>query len=160
MRTIDPVYIQLGTRRDTKILHFSLPGLLPEDSKLALSLETRTLSLISGGPQLMAEEQLSVNEMRMLVPILSSFPHYCPYEVLLCYMFSKVVTDTSIAQSRQHLQEAQSQGTWLQELRPIRRAISSLRAKLSSFRLGISNIREGGCSLIGLPTSSYTQSLD
>jgi hypothetical protein len=159
MQTIDPVYIQIDTRRETKILHFSLPGLLPKDSKLALSLETRTLSLISDGPRLLVEEQLSANEMCMLVPIVSSFPHYCPYEVLLCYMFSKVVTDASIAHCRQHLHEAQSQGTWLQELRPIRRAISSLRTKLSSFNLGISNIREGGCSLIGLPSSNHTQPL-
>ena len=153
MQTIDPVYTQIETRRETKILHFSLPSLLPGDSKLALSLETRTLSLISGGPLLLVGEQLSVNEMRMLVPILASFPHYCPYEVLLCYMFSKVVTNASIAQCRQQLHEAQSQGTWLQELRPIRRAISSLRAKLSSFSLGISNIREAGCSLTGLLSS-------
>jgi len=160
MQTIDPVYPQIVTRRETKILHFSLPDLFPGNSKLALSLETRTLSLISDGPQLIVEEQLSVNEMRMLVPILTSFPHYCPYEVLLCYMFSKVVTDTAIARCRQQLHEAQSQGTWLQELRPIRRAISSLRAKLSSFSLGISNIREGGCSLIGLPSSNHTRFLD
>ena len=160
METTYPIYVQMDEMRETKILHFSLSTLLPQGSKLALNLKTRTLSLISDGPLLVVEQQLSVNETRMILPLLFSFPHYCPYEVLLCYMFSKVVTDTSIANCRQQLQEAQSQGIWQQELRPIRRAISSLRTKLSSFSLGISNIREGGCSLTGVPSSTYPSSLD
>src|SRR6266700_4679946 len=116
VKTTYPVYIQIDEGRETKILHFSLSSLIPEGSKLALNLKTRTLSLISDGPLLVVEHQLSVNETRMIVPILASFPHYCPYEVLLCYMFSKVVTETSITSCRQHLHEVQSQGTWQQEL--------------------------------------------
>ena len=135
---------------ETKISHLSLPGLLPIGHTLALNLETRTLSLLSDGPQLITQQQFSDNEMRLVVPILGSYPHYCPYEVLLAHFSSNVVTEASIAHCRQYLQEALSRGTWQQELRPIRRALSSLRSKLEHFDLGISNVRERGCSLVSL----------
>src|SRR6266496_1083505 len=67
----------------------------------------------------------------------------------------KTVTETSIARCYQRLQEAQDNGTWQQELRPIRRALSSLRTKLRQFDLEISNIRERGCSLAGLAVKTY-----
>jgi len=155
MQTTYPIYIRPSKKTETKVLHFTLGMLLPEDQKLALNLETRTMSLLSNGPQLIVEQQLSANEMYMIVPIIEFFPHYCPYEVLLSHLYTKVVTTSSIEQCRKQLQEAQKCGAWQQELRPIRRAISSLRPKLCSFQLGISNVRERGCSLTGLP--SYTQ---
>jgi len=138
----------------TKIIHLSLPGLLSTDQTLALNLETRTLSLLSDGPTLIMEQQFSVNEMSVLVPILESFPHYCPYEVLLSHISSPTVTSASIARWRQRLQEAQNGGTWKQELRSIRRALSSLRSKLHRFDLEISNVRERGCSLTSLTSTS------
>lgn len=134
-----------------KTSHFSLSGLLPADHILALNVETRTLSLLSHGPSLLTVQQLSVNELHMILPILEYFPHYCPYEVLLAHVSSSVVTDASIARCRQRLQEAQARGQWQQELRPIRRALSSLRTKLHHFHLEISNIRERGCNLTNLP---------
>lgn len=134
----------------TKISHFSLPGLLPPGLTFALNLETRTLALLTEGPLLMREQRLSVNEMCVFMPILEAFPHYCPYEELLAHISTNMVTPASIARCRQRLQEAQSHGTWQQELRPIRRALSSLRNKLHSFQLEISNVRERGCSLTSL----------
>ncbi len=118
---------------ETRIAHYALPGLLPPGHTLALNLETRTLSLLSEGPELLMEQQFSVNEMSVIVPVLESYP---------------------IARCRQRLQEAQSRGTWQQELRPVRRALSSLRGKLYRFGLEISNIRERGCSLTGLQAAS------
>ena len=135
---------------ETKISHLSLSDLLPPDRRLVLNLGTRTLSLLTDGPALMMEQQFSGNEMRMLVPLLESYPYYCPYEVLLAHISSNVVTEASIAHCRQRLQEALSRGLWQQELRSIRRAVSSLRSKLDHFDLGISNVRERGCSLISL----------
>lgn len=135
---------------ETKISHFSLPTLLPAGQTLALNVETRTLSLLADGPLLIAEQQFSFNEMCVIVPMFESFPHYCPYEVLLSHISSNVVTATTIARCRQRLQEAQARGTWQEELRPVRRALSSLRGKLYSFNLGISNIRERGCGLTSL----------
>ena len=142
----------------TKIPHLSLPELLPSGRILALNLESRTLSLLSEGPVLMIEQQFSVNEMSMLVPLLESFPHYCPYEVLLAHTSSNLVTATTIEHCRQRLQEALSRGTWQQELRSMYRALSSLRTKLHRFELEISNVRERGWSLTNLrsiPSSDH-----
>lgn len=139
---------------ETGISHFSLQGLLPIGQTLFLNPETRTVSLLSDGPMLIVEQRLSANEMYLFVPILESFPHYCPYEVLLAHISTKTVTSASIERCRQRLREAQAAGKWQQELRPTRRALSSLRNKLRRFDLGISNMRERGCSLIGLAAQS------
>jgi hypothetical protein len=135
---------------DTRISHLSLPGLLSPSRTLALNLEARTLSLLTEGPTLLMEQQLSVNELRVIVPLLESYPYYCPYEVLLAHISSPTITPASIERCRQRLQEALSSGIWQQELRPIRRALSSLRNKLHHFDLGISNVRERGCGLTSL----------
>ncbi len=145
---------------ETKISHLSLQGLLPTGCILALNLETRTLSLLSDGPQLLMQQQFSDNEMRLIVPILKSYPHYCPYEVLLSHISSDTVTAATIARCRQRLEEAQKCGRWQQELRPIRRALSSLRNKLHPFELEVSNIRERGCSLTSLTSTSLLRSSD
>ncbi len=143
-------------KEETGISHFSLQGLLQIDLTLVLNPETRTVSLLSDGPTLIVEQQLSANEMYLFVPILESFPHYCPYEVLLSHISTKTVTPASIERCRQRLREAQDSGKWQQELRPIRRALSSLRNKLRRLDLGISNMRERGCSLTSLIAKSAT----
>ena len=134
---------------EANISHLSLPG-LSAGQRLVLNLEIRTLSLLTDGPTLIMEQQFSVNEIRMIVPLLEFYPSYCPYEILLAYISSNVLTEASLAHCRQCLQEAHSRGTWQQELRPIRRALTSLRSKLDRFDLGISNLRESGCSLVSL----------
>ncbi len=154
METTYPVYMQLDTVVEKKIRHFFLDSLLPPGQKLALSLETRTLFLLTDGPQLLVAQQLSANEMGMILPILEYFPYYCPYEVLLSYISSKAVTEDSVVYCRQLLRKAQILGMWQQELRPVRRAISSLRTKLYHFDLAVSNIRESGCCLTGLPSTA------
>ena len=141
---------QTTQRGGDQITHFSLPDLLSPGQTLALNMGTRTLSLLSEGPALIMNQQFSTNEMSMLVPLLESFPYYSPYEVLLAHISSNIVTPASIARCRQRLQEAQNRGTWSQELRSIRRALSSLRSKLHLFDLEISNVRELGCSLTNL----------
>ena len=148
-RTQD-IQIEQLDERETRIHHLSPPDLLPAGQTLVLNLETRTISLLSDGPILLVEQQLSANEMRLLVPMLHYFPHYCSYEVLLAHLSTNVVTAASIERCRQRLQEAQACGRWEQELRPVRRALSSLRNKLSRLDLGISNMRERGCSLMSL----------
>jgi hypothetical protein len=86
----------------------------------------------------------------MLVPIFESFPYYCPYEVLFAHLTSEVITPTIIDRCRKYLQEAQNHGNWQQELRPVRRAISTLRRKLDCFQLRISTVRDMGYALTGL----------
>jgi len=153
LRTQD-IQIKQLNEGETRISHFSPQGLLPPGQTLAINLETRTISLLSDGPTLIVEQQLSANEMHLFVPILDYFPHYCPYEVFLAYLSTKVVTEASIERCRQRLQEAQACGRWQQELRPVRRALSSLRTKLYRLDLGISNVRERGCSLTSLAARS------
>ena len=144
--------LQIRTNKEVEKsnLHFTLPGLLSSDQKIALNLETRTLSLLADGPQLMFVQQFTTNELRIIRPILESFPHYCPYEVMLAHLSSSTVTMSSIARWQQRLREAQMCGMWHEELRPLRRALTSLRVKLHVFQLEISNIRERGCSLTNL----------
>jgi hypothetical protein len=137
-----------GDQEDGKVIvHFSLAGLLDPNHRLVLHKETRTLSLLGEGPSLLRQQLLSDNELRVLIPILEVFPHYCPYEVLLASITSRTATQTAITRWRLRLQEARARGTWHQELRSIRRTLSSLRPKLLSFQLEISTVRERGCSL-------------
>lgn len=135
---------------DISIEHFALHGLLPQGCTLALHAETRTLSLMADGPRLLRQQTFSDNEMRIIIPILQAFPRYCPYEILLANLTSDAVDAAAIRRSQHFLKEAQSNGTWHQELRPIRRALSSLRSKLHLFHLEISTVRERGCSLTSL----------
>jgi len=144
-------------KAETQILHLSLRGLFPEGQLLVVNQQTRTLSLLSTAPQIIMEQLLSENEMRMIVPILESYPHYCLYEVLLAHISSNVVTQATIERCRLRLQEAQRRGAWSQELRSIRRALSSLRNKLHAFHLEISNVRERGCNLTNLAPSSFSE---
>jgi hypothetical protein len=153
VRTTNSSRLKRNRKAEIKISYNSLPGLLPGNQLLALNLETRTLSLLSDGPLLIMEQQFSVNEIRVISPILDAFPHYSPYEVLLDHLSSDNVSATSIARWQQRLQEAQRQGSWRHELRPLRRALSSLRSKLHYFDLEITNIRERGCSLTSLSSS-------
>jgi hypothetical protein len=143
-------HIKRQKEEATKITHFSPEGLIPIGQTFVINFETRTISLLSHGPTLIVEQQLSANEMRLLVPILEFYPHYCPYEVLLTHITTNTITATSISRSRQRLQQAQACGQWQQELRPVRRALSSLRCKLHRLDLGISNVRERGCGLTSL----------
>src|SRR5258707_3146795 len=147
--------IQIKRHKEAaNISHSSPEGLLPINQTLVINLETRTISLLSDGPILIVEQQLSINELHLLVPIIDSFPHYSPYEDLLSHLTTKVVTAATIEYCRHRLQEAQDCGRWEQELRPVRRALSSLRNKLYRLDLGIANIRERGCGLIGLAAQS------
>lgn len=150
MRKNHPTHLKQQEEVETKTAHLSLPGLLPPNRTLVLNQGTRTLSLLTDEPTILVQQQFSFNEMRVIVPLLESYPYYCPYEVLLAHISSNVVTEASIAYCRQRLQEALGSKKWQQELRSIRRALSSLRNKLKHFDLGISNVRERGCSLISL----------
>src|SRR5260370_41609114 len=75
MLNTQSIYIRRRKRKEveTSISHFSLHGLLPAGQTLALNIETRTLSLLSEGPQLIMVQQLSANERYLIVPILSLF---------------------------------------------------------------------------------------
>jgi hypothetical protein len=57
------------------------------------------------------------------------------------------VTEATIEHCRQYLQEAQQEGIWDQEMRPMRNVLSRARLKLRSFGIEISAIVETGYML-------------
>lgn len=147
MQTTSDSHAVSSLERKENSFHFSLPGLLSVDYRLILNMKTNTLSLLAAGPLLVQQQQLSEAETHTLLPILNAFPHACPYIVLLANISSANDPSTSISYWQQRLEEAQSQGTWQRELKPLRRTLSSLRQKLRTFHLEISTVREMGYSL-------------
>jgi hypothetical protein len=135
-----------------KILHFSLQDSLPAGHTLALNTTFGTVSyLVTEGniPRLVRQEQLTNTEMSVLMPLLELFPYYCPYEVLYASFYgSGKVTDSNVARARERLQEAQEAGTWDQEMRPVRCALSRTRLKMRSFGVDISSILATGYILM------------
>ena len=141
-----------------EIIHFTLHNLLPPGHTLALNLALGTLSLLiyhNDRPQLEAEQQFTDSEICVLKPLLESYPHFCPYEVLLASFNSANVTDQEIARSRERLQVAQEGRVWDQEMRPVRNVLSRTRLKMHAFKVDIFSILETGYVL--MPRTRYRQ---
>src|ERR1700681_3952480 len=73
---------------DEEILHYTMEELLPTGHTLAMNVLLGTLSLIANDsnlpyPRMLAEQQFTMSELSLLLPLHNSLPHYCPYEVLL-----------------------------------------------------------------------------
>lgn len=138
---------------DEEIVHFSLEDLLPVGHSLALNTSLGTLSQIACGldkpyPRMIAEQQFTASELCVLLPLLRSYPHYCPYEVMLASFNSGKVTEAAVERARERLQEAQSMGIWDQEMRPVRNVLSRTRLKMRTFGIEISSILETGYVLM------------
>ena len=115
-----------------------------------------TLSLIARDeslpyPRLVAEQQFTMSEMSLLLPLLAAFPSYCPYEVMLASFDHRLITEATIERCRQHLQEAQEEGLWDHKMRPVRNVLSRTRLKMRCFGVEISSILEIGYCLMTLP---------
>jgi len=141
------------SRDNAKILHFSLQDALPSGHSLALNMAFGTLSYLvcenSSTPRLLRQEQFTHTEMSVLMPMLELFPYYCPYEVLYASFYGDgKVNEDSIADARKHLQGAQEDGIWDQEMRPVRCALSRARLKIRSFGIDISSILATGYILM------------
>ena len=136
------------------ILHFSLQGVLPSGHLLAVNPLLGTLSYIVNEdhhPRLIMQQQFTAGEMSVLMPLLEAYPYYCPYETLLAGFQYGNVTEAAIERCREHLQEAQEEGIWDQEMRPMRNVLSRARLKLRTFGIEISTIVETGYILMYLP---------
>ena len=143
------------------IRHFSLQDALPAGHTLALNIELATLSYISSGgeaPQLVAQQQFTASELSILLPLLDSYPYYCPYEVLYASFYNGNITEAIVARCRQRLQNALEIGTWDQEMRPLRNVLSRTRLKLRTFGLNIASILETGCILRLMPAEMPARS--
>ena len=143
-------------KKDTaEIVHLSMPGALPAGQMLALNFALGTLSCIATSdhlPQLMVQQQFTTSELSVLLPLLESYPHYCPYEVLYASFYNGTVTDLIVARCRQRLQRALELGTWEQELRPLRNVLSRTRINLRNFGFNVTSILETGCILMAAPS--------
>jgi hypothetical protein len=146
--------VQALARED--VVHFPLAGLLPENHVLVLNLTLGTLShlaYILDSPRMLAEEQFTHSELALLMPLLKSFPHYCPYEVLLANFQSGNMNESTIARWRERIHDARLTGIWDQEMRPARNMLSRARLKLHAFGLDILSIFETG--YIIMPIQSH-----
>ena len=143
------------------IRHFSLQDALPAGHTLALNIQLGTLSYISSSgevPRLVAQQQFTASELSILLPLLDSYPYYCPYEVLYASFYNGNITEMIVARCRQRLQNALEIGTWDQEMRPVRNVLSRTRLKLRTFGLNIASILETGCILRLMPAQMPARS--
>ena len=101
-------------------------------------------------PYLLAEQQFTASELCVLIPLLKHHPHYCPYEVLLASFNNGNINEATIERSRNRLYEAQLEGIWDQEMRPVRNVLSRARLKMRAFSIEISSILETGYVLMRL----------
>ncbi|SRR6266571_3130762 len=136
-----------------EIRHFPLPGLLPEGQVFALNMHLGTLSQLGVSPdqqpRIIREQRFTESEVCILVPLLSSYPHFCPYELLHASFNSHDVTKEQIVRSRERLHQTQEEGLWEYEMLPIRNMLSRVRLKLRDFGLDITSIHEVGYILLG-----------
>ena len=129
------------------VLHFSLQGVLPAGHTLALYRPLGTLSyIVTDGEQLrlVEQQQFTSSELSLLLPLLDSYPHYCPYEILFAHFYHTHVTEKVIARCRERLQQAREENTWDLEIRSVRNTLSRVRIKARTLGMEISSILDTG----------------
>ncbi|HEX6482333.1 MAG TPA: hypothetical protein VF043_26110 [Ktedonobacteraceae bacterium] len=140
---------------NSTIRYFSLQDTLPAGHILVLNISSGTLSYLcrdSERARLMMQQQFTFSEMSLLLPLLDSYPHYCPHEVIFAHFYNSNVTEPIIMRYRQRLQDALDAGTWDQEMRPLRNVLSRVRVKLRPFGISITSILETGYMLMLTPS--------
>ena len=127
------------------LLNLTLEGLLPANHELVLNLAERSVTLFSyasdGKPTLVEQKRFSPNGMLVLVPLLQAYPKYCHHEVLIANLFS-----LPLDEAYQQMREMPSLS-----IRALRRAISSLPARLRAFGWRVRSIRGAGYLIEALP---------
>lgn len=129
------------------MLSFRLTGLLEPDYVLVFNPQLGTLSVLAPGPDLLEEQQFTVSEICLLIPLLQCYPHYCPYEQLLASYAGGQATVRDIDISRRRLHKAQQEGRWDECVRPMRGALSRARLKMRSLGLDVVAVTETGYML-------------
>lgn len=137
-----------------EMLYFSIEGTLPAGHTLVLNTRLGTFSYLSRGihrPRLEIQQQFTSSELSLLRPLLELFPHYCPYEVMFASFYNGTISAEAVEHCRLRLYEALEEGTWDQQLRPLRNVLSRTRIKLRPFGIEISSILETGYMLMVTP---------
>jgi hypothetical protein len=148
------------TQENEDILHFPLNGLLSAGHTLALNTTLGTLSQLvceNDMPRLLGQQQFTTSEIYVLMPVLEAHPYYCAYETLLASYSHGKVTDVTVARCRELLEEAQEEGIWDQEMRPVRNILSRARIKLHNFGIDIISVHETGYMLKRMATRRYIE---
>jgi hypothetical protein len=97
------------------------------------------------------EEQFTSSEIAVLVPLLRSYPSYCPYEMILASYETGRLTEETIVRYRMRLHEAlQQPEVWDMMMRPMRGVLSRARLKLRRFGLVVASVSETGYMLRGM----------
>ncbi|MGH2496575.1 MAG: hypothetical protein ACRDIV_17895 [Ktedonobacteraceae bacterium] len=143
-------------QQDEDIRHYTL-DLLPTGHTLTMNILLGTVSLIARDeslpyPRMIAEQQFTLSEASLLIPLLNAYPYYCPYEVMLASFDHRLITDATIERCRRRLQEAQEEGVWDSAMRPVRNVLSRTRLKMRNVGIEIASILEIGYCLMALPT--------
>ena len=122
-------------------IHLALPELLPPNHTLVVNPVKRIVVLLydepDGGASSVKEQNISPSGIRILIPLLQAYPHSCPYEILLTHLYPMPVEAV-----RKQLQEARET-----TMRPLRRAISTIRADLHPFGLKVTSLRNSAYTL-------------
>lgn len=154
-------FLQAAAERTAaRTRYFALDGLLPTGTRLSLYLELGTLSLLGNcedGPKLLAEQLFTPAEVTVLVPLLDSCPHFCPYELLLA-SFGGSTSDKAIEACRKRLHAA-PQEAWDGIMRPVRNVMSRVRLKLNPMGLNTRSILETGYMLIAMKAEEHHDSM-
>lgn len=143
--------IKASTLVDSDILHFSLDEALPSGQTLALNIAHNSLLLLSASgdrAQLLMQQQFTDAEISLLLPLLTSFPDYCPYEVLFANFYKGNTEESTVDRARKKLYEALEEGIWDYEMRPLRNALSRTRLKIRAMGLDVTAILETGYILM------------
>jgi hypothetical protein len=136
---------------NSTIRYFSLQDTLPSGHILVLNTTSGTLSYLyreDERARLMRQQQFTFSEMSLLLPLLDSYPHYCPHEVIFAHFYNSHVTESIVMHYRERLQDALDTGTWDQEMRPLRNVLSRVRLKVRPFGISITSILETGYMLM------------
>lgn len=134
------------------VLNFSLKEILPTSKGFSLHLLHGNFSELghdkSGVPQMLRQVEFTKGEIHVFLPLLKSYPYFCPYEELLAsFRYEGSLEDSKITRCRNDLQKAMQNGTWDLEMRAARNCISRVRHKIECFGLDINSVIEAGYGL-------------
>lgn len=125
----------------------ALQELLPErilDVNESLHVLSLLIQLPSGSPCLLAEQQFTNHEWRVLMTLIATYPNVASYARLL-----EQLTDYSREECKERLSAARRRGNdaTKRELRPLREALASMHHKLNALSLMVVSVQRLGYRL-------------
>ena len=98
-----------------------------------------------GLPTIVAACQLTWQEWFVLLPVIASYPDFCPYNVLHAAFNKACITEENIVEAQEILNSATESKKWDAEVRPLRNVLSRARLKIqAAFHLDVYSIFETG----------------